>query len=180
MASTIAQGLRREDIPAWIEVDHKGRVWTASPPRGRASRAPRRRAESWRDSGYGTVRLGGRRVLAHRLVYAVRVGEVPAGTLVRHLNGDCTDNRPENLALGSHRDNSADAMRHGTWARGERLPIARLTAESVREIRRRYADGEPRQALALEFGVHPGTIWSVAVSLTWKHIQHEEEGRYVS
>lgn len=34
--------------------------------------------------------------------------------IIRHLDGDKLNNRIENLAWGTHRENKADAIRHGT------------------------------------------------------------------
>lgn len=52
----------------------------------------------------------GRRARAkeHQLVAAKKYGRLPEGMLVRHLNGDKTDNRPENLVIGTSKDNSMD------------------------------------------------------------------------
>ncbi len=48
-------------------------------------------------------------VLEHRLVVARRLGRpLFPNELVRHLNGDKADNRPENLVLGSHQENTLD------------------------------------------------------------------------
>lgn len=47
-------------------------------------------------------------VKEHRLVACMKYGHLPPRVLVRHVNGDKTDNRPENLVLGSHRDNAID------------------------------------------------------------------------
>lgn len=46
-------------------------------------------------------------VLEHRLVAAKYLGD-PRGKVVRHLNGNKTDNRPENLALGTVEENNLD------------------------------------------------------------------------
>lgn len=50
----------------------------------------------------------------HRLVCEAYHGEPQEGQVCRHLNGNCLDNRAENLCWGTHSENSADAVKHGT------------------------------------------------------------------
>lgn len=60
---------------------------------------------------------------------------------------------------------SVDRRKHK--ARGEAHPNAKLTWESVAELRQAFAGGASKKGLARRFGVTPGTI-SAAVSLrTW-------------
>ncbi|MBV9919268.1 MAG: NUMOD4 motif-containing HNH endonuclease [Pseudonocardia sp.] len=61
-----------------------------------------------RGDGKRTVRL------VHCLVMEAFVGLKPAGMLVRHLDGDPTDNRLVNLAYGTPSENQLDKVRHGT------------------------------------------------------------------
>lgn len=69
--------------------------------------------------GYLEVSLylrGGRRSTerkVHQLVLAAFVGPLPAGQVVRHLNGNPTDNRLLNLAYGTQSENAFDTVRHG-------------------------------------------------------------------
>jgi hypothetical protein len=52
----------------------------------------------------------------HRIVaHAFGVGG--SGDLVRHLNGDGFDNRPENLLYGTDGENLRDAYAHGVRVR---------------------------------------------------------------
>lgn len=44
----------------------------------------------------------------HRLVAVKKYGSLVKGQVVRHLNGDKTDNRPENLVTGTHKENHTD------------------------------------------------------------------------
>lgn len=47
-------------------------------------------------------------ILEHRLVALKKFGRLPKGSVVRHLNGNKIDNRPENLVLGTHAENAMD------------------------------------------------------------------------
>ena len=104
------------------EVTRDGRVYsTASNWRGYGTRELAQHADS---DGYPSVRLtqNGRRqrVAVHRLVAIVHLGPAPsAAHEVRHLNGDKSDNRVENLAWGTRKQNAADRARHGRTSRGE-------------------------------------------------------------
>ena len=53
---------------------------------------------------------------------------------------------------------------------GENNCNAKLTAEQVREIRSRLAEGEGLTPLAKEFNVGVGLIWKIKVRQSWKHI----------
>jgi hypothetical protein len=53
----------------------------------------------------------------HQLVCEAFNGARPEGAITRHLDGDRTNNVPENLAWGTCTENNLDAVTHGThWA----------------------------------------------------------------
>jgi hypothetical protein len=57
--------------------------------------------------------IGKRTRLVHSFVYEAFNGPPQEGQVCRHLNDIKLDNRPVNLAWGSHEDNYADAKRNG-------------------------------------------------------------------
>jgi hypothetical protein len=70
------------------------------------------------NKGYPVVELSknnhSRESLVHRQVIKAFRGDPLPGNECRHLNGIPTDNRIENLAWGSHSENAADQVAHGT------------------------------------------------------------------
>jgi predicted DNA-binding protein (UPF0251 family) len=139
-------------------------------------------------TGYGTVKVEGRMVLAHRIAFELVNGPIPPGKNVCHHcdNPPCV--RPDHLFTGSQSDNIKDAVRKGrvirppqdtitsnhppeTVARGERHGKSKLTAEKVREMRLLRAEGWTHRQLAVHFGISRGTVGFVLNGTTWQHIQ---------
>jgi ATP-dependent Clp protease protease subunit len=74
-----------------------------------------------------TARINGRsvNVSVHRAVCETYHGPLPfEGAVVRHLDGNPRNNRPENLAWGSQKQNVADAARHRAEETDARLHVA--------------------------------------------------------
>ena len=83
--------------------------------------------------GYGCLWLAGERC-AHRALYRLYCGAIPAGMQVRHTcdNPPCVN--PKHLVLGTIADNMKDRTA-GRHAIGAEAPNARLSMEMVRHIR---------------------------------------------
>lgn len=64
--------------------------------------------------GRPAVGVAGRIRRVHNLMLEAFVGQPQPGQEVRHLDGDRTNNRIENLAYGTHAENMADQRAHGT------------------------------------------------------------------
>lgn len=111
----------------------------------------------------------------HRLVAAAFVGgQSSAQTVVRHINGNPDDNRPENLAWGTPADNSKDMIQHGNSLRGEKHHKAKLTEADVLEIR---ASTEGPVKAAGRFQVSVATIESIRAGRNWGWLtsSHQQE-----
>ena len=123
--------------------------------------------------GYGRFRFEGKDVLAHRVAYMLTVGPIPDSALVLHRcdNPPCCN--PTHLWLGSHRDNTIDALKkkRRKSPRGERNGRSILTNYDVLGIRKLYKQGRfTQKELADKWGVSQNTIGCIVRYETWIHI----------
>jgi hypothetical protein len=134
----------------------------------------RRLKDHLKGRGYRKFRIAVGRVIqepyVHQLVLETFIGPCPSGMECRHLNGDKTDNRLVNLCWGTRLENSADKVRHGTLARGSRIPWSVLTEEDIPVIRSRLLAGQSSTLVAESYGVSHATIEDVQAGRTWKHV----------
>lgn len=108
---------------------------------------------------------------AHRVSWELHYGPIPAGMLVCHHCDNRICVRPDHLFLGSIQDNMDDRNMKQRQARGERLWSAKLTADDVLEIRRRYAAGGVLiRELAEEFGMSYPGIQHITSGRKWRHL----------
>jgi len=143
-------------------------------------------------TGYGQIIVCPeyKRFSSHRLAWTVTHGDIPAGLYVLHScdNPPCCN--PAHLRLGTKADNSADAVRRGRIAsgdrhgsrlhperraRGQRNAAAKLTELQVVEIKGLLADKTLGHAgIARRYGVVPGVVTAIANGLTWKWVGRAE------
>lgn len=117
--------------------------------------------------GYGRTAKSER---AHRVSYELHHGPIPSGLFVCHRCDNRACVRPDHLFLGTNRDNVADMVAKGRQARGSQNAATKLTAADVIEVRRRYASGEAKRALARRFGVDVKAICALLDGRTWAHV----------
>lgn len=111
------------------------------------------------------------RVSVHKAVCLAFHGPQPSPKHVAaHNDGNHKNNLPGNLRWATPKENSADAINHGTLARGERSGAHKLTEERVREIRRLLSDGVAVIELSRRFGIQRGTIRFLRDRKTWNHV----------
>ena len=110
-----------------------------------------------------------KRLTVHVTVATAFHGPKPTGARseVRHLDDDKQNNRADNLAWGTPKQNADDRVRAGTTLTGERSPFAKLTWLQVGEIRRNRNSRKPA-ALALFYGVTTPSIKRILRNQTWK------------
>lgn len=158
--------------------DSEGNIYGT---RGRMTLGPRTSSKRRFQPGRGhlgvTLRVDGEQWSGsvHRLVYEAFHGDITEGLMVRHRDGDPSNNALPNLELGTQSDNMLDAVRHGTVTpptmHGEANGAARLSAEEVAEIRALHAAGGVTQhALGDRFGVSGSLISLIVRGKLWKEI----------
>ena len=125
--------------------------------------------------GYGVFRAdAGCDYRAHRVSYERANGPIPTGQLIRHTcdNPPCVN--PRHLLTGTDADNNHDMMqrRRNRQPQGERNGGGgKLTADDVREIRRRYAAGGQTQSeLGSRFGVSQHMVSLIVRGEKWTHV----------
>lgn len=99
-------------IPGWLGLYEAGSGGDI-----RSLRSGRPLSQTIGHGGYRRVTLsrgtGSRLEAVHRLVASAFIGPCPDGLVVRHLDGDPSNNRAENLTYGTHSENALDRVRHG-------------------------------------------------------------------
>lgn len=133
------------------------------------------------DNGYGYAlttlyRYGlRRRRKVHILVAEAFIGPCPEGMEVNHKNGDRYDNSVGNLEYVTRSENLKHSYRvlgrEAVVVCGEANGQAKLTAVSVRQIRRLYAEGGVTQCeLGRRYGVSHATISRIFHRKKWAHV----------
>lgn len=124
------------------------------------------------DGRYGHFSLDMKAVGAHRWMYQFIHGSIPAELVVRHKCDVPSCVNPMHLETGTARENTIDKFQRGRGAdrRGEKHPLARLTADQVREIRRLASCGQTNRSLAKLYGVNEKHVGRIVRREGWVHI----------
>lgn len=122
--------------------------------------------------GYGVIGDGNKRQLrAPRVAFILGGGVLPDGYLVLHQCDVRACVEFSHLFAGTNDENMADMVAKRRHTLGERNCKAKLTEDSVRDIRTRWANGQASQrGLAREYGLMPVAIYRVIHRWTWKHV----------
>ncbi len=147
----------------WAKVSKEGPVPTHCPDIG-----PCWLWTGAKDSrGYGKVGIGGgkKTVPAHRLLWEWEHGPIQAGLFLLHRCDNPSCVRPDHLLPGNAADNIRDCV-----VKGRKNPHTKLTADQVREIRRRCAAGESQCSVARLFSLCQPTVHGIVHRKLWAHI----------
>jgi hypothetical protein len=123
-------------------------------------------------AGYGLFFIvRDRPVIASRWICGYTYGDLRRDEDACHTcdNPPCVN--PRHLFKGTRSENILDGVRKGRFTCGERNGQAKLTAEQVVAIRRRYLSGGVYQhQLAAEYGIDRAMVSHIVRGKSWKHL----------
>ena len=144
----------------WARVDCSGECWLWT--------------GSKTSMGYGNLRADGRSVLAHRHALSLSGVEVPRSSVVRHHCDTPACVNPAHLAVGTHKDNTADMMRRGRGRHGcvsgSRHPGAVLRESDVALMKLLMECGVRGARLAALYGVSQAKVSQIRLGQSWRHV----------
>ncbi len=146
----------------WSKVDKSGECWNWIAGKS--------------DKGSGSFFDANHRIVsAYRFSYELANGPIPDKLFVCHTCDNRACVNPAHLFLGTQVDNMRDMKEKGRGRtndkRGENNPSAKVTADTIREIRRIHAAGGITQReLARRYGMGYVNMSQILLKKTWKHI----------
>lgn len=112
-----------------------------------------------------------RNLLMHRVKFCdfhgISIDDID-GLEIRHTCDNPRCINPLHLVTGTHADNMGDMRVRGRAASGEKSGAAKLTWDSVREIRNMAGCGHSHTHIAELVGVNHRTIGAIVRGETWK------------
>lgn len=115
--------------------------------------------------GYGTIRMDGKMVKAHRASWICQNGTIPDGMMVLHRCDMPLCINPDHLFLGTQSDNMQDMARKGrSNSAGENNGRATITADTARQIR--AASGTYNE-IARQFGIGKSMVGYIKNNKHW-------------
>lgn len=111
-----------------------------------------------------------RTIALHRLLLMCFVGKPPKSYQAAHINGNCMDNRLENLRWCSVSENQSHRAIHGTSNRGEGNGRSKISKKDVLKIRKLHKKGLSQKQISQQFPITYSTISSIVNNKRWTHV----------
>ena len=123
--------------------------------------------------GYGTFKLDGKTVLAHRFALLYKHNLLNDERLALHSCDVPLCCNPRHLRLGTQAENVADMHERGRQApqQGGGNGRAILTDDKVREILRLLKSGTRQGDIAAAFSVDRRTVSAINTGKIWRHVK---------
>jgi hypothetical protein len=124
------------------------------------------------DDGYGTLKVGGKTLRAHRLSYEHFIGPIGENHVLHKCDVPSCVN-PNHLFLGGHAANVADKVAKSRQAKGKKARAkkrTKLTNDQVIKIRELAVSGHTQRSIADKFGVTQANISLIISKKNWAYL----------
>ena len=120
---------------------------------------------------YGYIRIDGKSLRVHRVVYGLFNNKNIDGLLICHHCDNSACVNPEHLFIGKTQDNMDDMIKKGRHKHpnGEKNN-SKLTTKQVLKIRQLSLEGWKNPSIARAYNVAVTTIRNIVIRKKWKHI----------
>jgi hypothetical protein len=124
------------------------------------------------EKGYGRLRVNGKLMKAHRIMYEYATGEkLTKDDAIMHTCDNPSCCNPRHLEKGTRAENNRDRAKKKRSATGEKSGKSKLSKEDVIKIRELYYSDEfTRIQLAEMFGVSKSQIDVIVTRKQWRDI----------
>lgn len=105
------------------------------------------------------------------VVLTTFVGPRPKGKQSAHCNSNPADDRLSNLKWKTPSENYKDKILNGTHFKGSNNPVAKLSDNDVRSIRKMVSKGVPYSQIGKLFGISICTVGRIKRRKLWSHLK---------
>jgi len=113
--------------------------------------------------GYPYIKIGGKMVAGHRLIWIIFKGNIPDGLWVLHRCDNRRCLNPEHLFLGDRYDNAKDAAIKNRF-------VHKLQFSDIAEIRRLHLEGFSQVAIGKRLGITQGHVSKILHKKRRQHV----------
>lgn len=117
--------------------------------------------------GYIRLKRKGRYIYLHRLIYELKIGEIPANKVILHSCDNPACFNIEHLSIGTNEENQLDKVMKKRQAKGEKNGRSKLTEDDIRKIRK---DNRSGKVIGSEYGISDVMVYSIKNLKSWKHV----------
>lgn len=110
-------------------------------------------------------------VRAHRYAWELKNGPIPIGIYVCHKCDNPLCINVEHMFLGTQKDNLSDMASKKRSTIGTKNPMAKLTDNDIKDIRKMYKDGKTQQHIAKIYSLSRSNVGLIVTHETWKHVK---------